>query len=94
MVSDDRISLQKTLRTMFQDQAFYTDNKDMSLTLYVDDVFQADDLQIMKALDLFPKPQGVAIQPIIHYDAAGTFGFAQNILAKTFGEGKFASIII
>lgn len=94
MVSDDRVSLQKTIQTLFSNRAFIVDNKDMTLTLYVDESLPAEDLTLIQALDLIPRPQAVGIKLIVSFVFGETFGFSQNVNSKGFGAGKFASLII
>jgi hypothetical protein len=93
MVNDDRQSLQQAIQFLFKNRAFAVDNKDMSLTVYVDESFPAEDLVLILALDLIPKPQGVRIKNIVGYVTGETFGFANNPNAVGFGQGKFARII-
>ena len=92
MTSDERQSLQETIQFLFKNRAFVTDNKDMTLTLYVDESFPVEDLTLLQALDLIPKPQGVGIKNIVSFAFDETFGFANNPNAKGFGLGKFARI--
>jgi hypothetical protein len=92
--NDERVSLQETIQFLFNNAAFVVDNFDMSLTIYVDELYSADDLVLIEALDLIPKPQGVRYKFIVSYSVEGTFGFANNPNAKGFGAGKFASIIV
>lgn len=93
MVNDDRRSLQQAIQFLFKNRAFVVDDKDMSLTIYVDESFPAEDLTLIQALDLIPRPQGVRIKNIISYEFGNTFGFANNPNAKGFGAGKFARVI-
>ena len=93
MVNDDRQSLQQAVQFLFKNQAYLTDNKDMTLTLYVDESFPPEDLTLLQALDLIPTPQGVGIKNIVSYSTDNTFGFANNPNAVGFGQGKFARII-
>lgn len=93
LTSDDRVSLQDTVQFLFKNAAFVVDNKDMSLTIYVDEAFRAEDLLLLEQLNLIPKPQGVGYKFIVEYSLDGTFGFSENPNAETFGEGKFASLL-
>ena len=94
MVNDDRISLQKTIRFLFSDRAFIIDRQDMTLDLYVDVDFPAEDFLLLTVLNLLPKPQGVRYSQFFSYSASGTFGFSSNPNAVGFGAGIFAKIII
>lgn len=93
MVSDDRVSLQDTIQVLFSNAAFVTDNKDMTLTIYVDETFRSEDLLLLNQLDLIPTPQGVGYKFVMSYAVDGTFGFSSNPNAKTFGDGKFAKLL-
>lgn len=96
MVSDDRISLQDTIQVLFRSKAFVVDNYNMTLTLYIDDTFPQEDILLLQAQDLIPNPQGVGYRFIIQYSEEGTFAFAgnPNTQAKTFGQGKFARLVV
>ena len=94
MVNDDRISLQETIQFLFSGLAFVTDGQDMTLDLYVDVSFPVENLLILTALDLLPKPQGVRYDQFFSYSVDGTFGFSSNPNAVGFGAGIFAKIII
>ncbi|MCK5610300.1 DUF2612 domain-containing protein, partial [Candidatus Pacearchaeota archaeon] len=94
MVNDDRISLQETIQFLFNGLAFVIDRQDMTLDLYVDISFPAENLLILTALDLLPKPQAVRYDQFFSYSVTGTFGFSSNPNAVGFGAGIFAKIII
>jgi hypothetical protein len=93
MISDDRVSLQDTIQYLFQGRAYIVDNKDMSLTIYVDESFNINDILYLQRLNLIPKPQAVNIGNIISYSTVATFGFSDNVNAVGFGQGVFASLI-
>lgn len=93
MISDDRRGLQEVIQFLFKNRAFATDNRDMSLTVYVDESFPPEDLTLILALGLIPKPQAVKIKNIVEYSTGETFGFANNPNAQGFGAGKFARIL-
>jgi hypothetical protein len=93
MASDDRVTLQQTIMTLFNSNAYVVDNYDMSLTIYIDSEYDIDELQLLNSQDLIPKPQGVRYRDyIITFATEGTFGFSENPNAKTFGMGKFAEL--
>lgn len=94
MTSDEVVSLQDAIQFLFDYKAYVLDNKDMTLTLYVDASFNFDDIRILQSEDLIPSPQGVGYKVIIKYHNDGTFGFSDNPNSKTFGQGKFAEKVL
>jgi len=86
--------LQETIDFLFSSQAFAIDNKDMTMSIYIDGFFDADRIKMIIDEDLIPTPQGVGIKNFIQISAAGTFGFSNNPNSKGFGQGPFARIII
>ncbi len=102
MASDDRISMQEVIQKAFNEQAYIVDNKDMTLTLFISPLFDLDKLELVKVLNLLPKPQAVRYDIIIQADAGLTFGFTDNPNSKGFadrfdpfyGGGVFANRII
>ena len=93
MVSDDRITLQDAIQILFRRRAFVVDNQDMTLSIYIDDTFNREDILLLQAQDLIPKPKGVRYRFIVQHVENGTFGFAENPNARTFGQGRFAQLI-
>jgi hypothetical protein len=92
--SDERVTLQQTIMFLFESKAYVIDNFDMSLTIYVDEEFDLDNVLLLDALDLIPKPQGVRYRNYVKtYNNVGTFGFSENPNSKTFGMGKFAELL-
>ncbi len=79
MTSDDGMSLQNAIGYMTNGNAYVTDNKDMSMDLYVNDSFDLTVLEYMQELDLIPRPQGVRIKTIIRIALGSTFGFKGGI---------------
>jgi hypothetical protein len=77
---------------LFDSRAYITDNYNMSMTIYVEDTVSQDEVTIARALNIVPRPQGVRLY-WVKYSKNGTFGFGNNPNAKTFGQGKFASLI-
>lgn len=87
-----RTGLQDTVDFLFKSKAFVVDNKNMTMTVYIDESFDTDDLRIITDEDLLPTPQGVGCE-VRTYSEAGTFGFSNNPNAKGFGLGKFARLV-
>ena len=78
MSSTDRNSLQDVIRLAFNDRAYVTDNKDMTLTLYVSPSVSLDEIRLLLRLDLLPRPQAVYYKIIILAEPMQTFGFSLN----------------
>lgn len=94
MVSDDKNSVQDAVSFLFNKNAFVVDNQNMTLTVYVDSIFNENEVKFLRGLNLLPKPQGVGYKFIISFDSNATFGFSNNANAKSFGQGRFARLII
>lgn len=92
MSSEIGISLQDAVQFLFSSKAYIVDNKNMSMTLYVDKDFDFDLIRTLEEENLIPTPQGVGFRVFIKYDDGNTFGFAENPNAKGFGAGTFARI--
>ena len=97
IVSDDYLSLQDVIETLFNGTGFVLDNYDMSLTLYVPYAIGQDRLNLIQKLDLLPKPQGVKYATIVRGES-DSFGFEDDAGARGFGSlfnpsvgGSFAS---
>lgn len=92
--ADGATGLQEAYLFLFRSQGYVVDNKDMTITAYVDDDFDTKLFDLLQQLDLFPRPQAVGLKFIITYSDQETFGFSENPNAKTFGQGKFAELLI
>lgn len=92
MVDDDSRNINSTILAMFDGYSYMTDNKDMTVTIYVENSPKAYLLPYLKALDLIPSPQGVGVKYISLVNRI-TFGFSNNPNAKSFGNGAFARIL-
>jgi len=92
MSSDNGDSILDVINYLFEGKAFVIDNRNMSLTLYIDDSFDSTKISYIKQLDLLPKPQAVYYEVIIIYDSAGFFGFDDNVEALGFAD-KFDSLV-
>lgn len=88
---DDNLSIQDAIGFMFGDDAYITDNQDMTMTLYVNENYPTRLLTYINALDLIPRPQAVSIKYVIIISDE-TFGFDDNINMFGFGLGKFATV--
>jgi len=102
MATSKYVSIVNAVFTAFDGHAYVDDNKDMSLTLYVDQTVSDETLRIITALDLLPKPQGVRYE-IVKIDYFNTFGFDDNAGSKGFANkfdliteagGEFAEKVI
>jgi hypothetical protein len=103
MVSDVKISIQDVISTLFEGLAYVVDNKNMSLTLYLNPSIDLERVRSIQELGLLPKPQGVRYD-IVGQSAPGeTFGFSDNIDTLGFKDkfnpttepgGRFATKVI
>lgn len=84
--SDTYIDIQEVVLAAFDGRAYVVDNLDMTLTLYVSPVISLDRLNLIRALNLLPKPQGVRYKVIIQAEPGVTFGFANNPLSRGFAS--------
>lgn len=102
MASDERTSIQQVIQQAFNGEAYVIDKKAMTLWLYVSPSVNLDQLRLILALKLLPKPQGVRYSVIIQAAPSMTFGFADNANSLGFGDsfnpgasvGVFASKVI
>jgi len=76
--SENGISLPNALDYLFSSKSYVVDNKNMSMTIYIDREFDINLIQYIKQLDLIPRPQGVRYKAIIQYSDKKTFGFGVN----------------
>ena len=88
-----RTGLQDTVDFLFRSKAFVVDNKNMTMTVYIDESFDLNELNIIINENLLPTPQGVGLRAVRIYTDTGTFGFSNNPNSKTFGAGKFARLV-
>lgn len=102
IASDERTSIQEVIQAAFNGQAYVIDKKNMTLWLYISPAVNLDQLRLILALKLLPKPQAVRYSVIIQAAPSMTFGFADNVNALGFGDsfnpgannGVFASKVI
>ena len=85
-------SLQNAIDFLFDSKAYIVDNKNMSLTIYIDSTFDFSLTPFINQLDIIPRPQGVDIKTVISYNTGDTFGFSDNANSKGFGD-KFGTPI-
>jgi hypothetical protein len=92
LASDERISLQSAIQILLNGNSFMLDNYNMTSSIFINENIPIDDIILLYAQNLLPKPQGVQLFLIRYYEG-NTFGFAGNPNAKTFGQGRFARLI-
>lgn len=101
VVSNERVSIQSVISTLFQGEAYVIDRKNMKLALYVSHAYDVLRLTAIAQLGLLPKPQGVGYE-IVQSTIDETFGFSDNPNALGFGDkfdpanvgGVFANKVI
>ena len=87
MIDDtDKLSLQNAIDFLFNGTGFIIDNKDMTLTVWIDISYDVNLLLYIKQLDLLPRPQGVGIRLLRQYEDGNTFGFTNNVESKGFNR--------
>lgn len=86
MVSDEHITMQDAIMQAFNGRAYIVDNQDMSVTLYISPTVQADELRLIRRLDLLPKPQAVRYRFVIQAEPGLTFGFSNNPASLGFAD--------
>lgn len=84
----NKLSIQNAIDFLFDGKAYLVDNKNMSMTLYIENTFDFDMLQYIKQLDIIPRPQCVDYSTVSYVDGK-TFGW--NIDNFTFGS-KFTTV--
>lgn len=85
MVSDDYISMQDVIETLFNGRGYVIDNYDMTLTLFVPFDVPQDRLELILQLNLLPRSQTVRYSQIV-WGESDSFGFASDVGAKGFGS--------
>jgi hypothetical protein len=58
-------SLQLGFLNLFNNQGYAVDNKDMTITIHLQDASFVDRIDIMRQLNLLPLPQGVGLKEVI-----------------------------
>ena len=92
MITNNNNSIQDVIKFMFPSGAFVDDTQRMRLVLYVFGDFDAQKLNVLRDLDLLPRPQGVSYS-ITNLPDVPYFGFAGDDLAAGFSD-KFDPTII
>jgi hypothetical protein len=79
MVSDDKISIQDVINLAFDGDGVVTDNKNMSLTLYIDSTtITPQIIGLILRAGLLPKPQGVRYDVIANTGEGLVFGMSED----------------
>jgi len=90
MIDTNNLSIQNAVDYPFNNKAYMTDNKNMTMNIYINNTFDFNMIQYINQLDIIPRPQGVRYSNIISYVESETFGFNPN--NKGFGD-KFGAHI-
>lgn len=91
MSSDLENSINDVVNYAFNGKAQVRDNKNMSLTLYVNNVNDIDPVILMYRLDILPRPQGVKYTGVILQND-NTFNFREHKGGKGFGDPNDPSV--
>lgn len=92
MSDDNGSNLNAVILSMFEGYAYMVDNKDMTVTIYIENSPKSYLLPYAITLDLIPLPQAVDIK-YISITAREPFGFSNNPNAFGFGNGSFTRIL-
>lgn len=92
MSDDNGSNMNAVILSMFEGYAYMVDNKDMTVTIYIENSTKSYLLPYAISLDLIPLPQAVGVK-YISIVARKTFGFSNNPNAFGFGSGSFARIL-
>ena len=74
-IDSNNLSIQNAIDYLFNSKAYIIDNKDMTMTLYIDSSYDSSKLTYLENLDLLPRPQGVRYNTLVSYQEGLTFGF-------------------
>ena len=77
-IDSSNLSIQNTVDYLFNSKAYIVDNKDMTMTLYIDESYDLSKIRYIQLLDLLPRPQGVRYNTLVNYQEGITFGFNSN----------------
>lgn len=83
--------IQLAIDFIFENKGYVVDNKNMSFSLYLPIETNTDLLNVILALDLFPRPNAINYDTIIGY-TSNSFGFSDNPNSYPMGD-KFESVI-
>lgn len=86
MVSDEKISLQDVIQTLFEGHAYVVNRFRMNLGLVVDRTVDITKLGQINDLDLLPRPASVEYDSFVVIDPGNTFGFSNNPNSKGFAS--------
>lgn len=92
MADDNGSNLNNIILSMFDGYAYMVDNKDMTVTIYIENSPKSYLLPYAITLDLIPLPQAVDIK-YISITAREPFGFSNNPNSFGFGNGSFTRIL-
>lgn len=102
MVAPDSytMALQTPVQTLFGNAAYAEDTQTMLLVLYIESDYDLDDLAVVMASELLPRPQGVRYL-VVGISFFESFGFDNNADSLGFGDlfdvgvvgGKLAGIL-
>lgn len=92
MADDNGSNLKHIIFSMFDGYAYMVDNKDMTVTIYIENSPKSYLLPYAITLDLIPLPQAVDVK-YISITAREPFGFSNNPNSLGFGNGSFSIIL-
>lgn len=86
MVNDDYLSINDVIQIAFDGMAYVVNNRDMTLTLNIDESVDANLVEAYRLLDLLPAPMAVNYEHVVQAPIDGFFGFSNNPNALGFGD--------
>lgn len=93
MSTDEAVSLLDAYIFLLQGAGYVVDTQKMSLVVYVDTSIVSEEVLIaINDSKLFVQPMGVGIS-FVSSNINGTFGFGENPLSVSFGNGTFADAL-
>jgi hypothetical protein len=93
MSTNESVSLLDSYIFLLQGAGYVVDTQKMKLVVYVDtSIVSETDLILINGADLFVLPMAVGIS-FVYINLTTTFGFGENPLCVSFGNGTFANAL-
>lgn len=101
LVSSEKISLQQVVFDAFEGEAYVVDNKDQTLTLYVNESVETDEIDLILKMGILPRPITFRYSAVVRVSPDAAFGFAGGLNVEGFSSvyapttgGQFSSIYL
>jgi hypothetical protein len=86
MVDGVNVTIQDAVIAAFGGRAYILDNYNMTSTIYISPIIDADRISLILRLDLIPHGVGVGYSLVVQAEPGETFGFSNNVDAKGFSS--------